>query len=58
MYLPGVSLAFSKRGLIPKLYCGVVSNLTFSGQYVPGAENCMLPLHNIRKSNTKCKVIF
>jgi len=50
MYLPGVSLAFSKGGLIPKLYCGVVSNLIFSGQYVPGAENCMLPLHNIRKS--------
>lgn len=34
---PGVSLGFSEACLIPKLYCGVLSNLIFSGEYVPGA---------------------
>lgn len=35
--LPGVSLGLSGACLMPKLYCGVLSNLTFSGEYVPGA---------------------
>lgn len=39
MQLPGVSLIFSRGVLRPKVNCGVVSNFTFSGQYVPGAKN-------------------
>lgn len=46
--LPGVSLSLSKRGLRPKLYCGVLFNRTFSGEYVPGAVKIAL-LHYFKK---------
>lgn len=39
LQLPGVSFIFSRGVLNPKVNCGVLSNFTFSGQYVPGAEN-------------------
>lgn len=37
--LPGVSLSLFRRVLSPKLYFGVVSNFTFSGEYAPGAKH-------------------
>jgi hypothetical protein len=40
--LPGVSLSLSGACLIPKLNCGVLSNLTFSGEYAPGATKFLL----------------
>jgi len=40
--LPGVSLSLSGACLIPKLNCGVLSNLTFSGEYAPGAKKFLL----------------